>query len=407
MRITIVGINYSPELTGIAPYTTGLARGLAEHGHQVTVVTGLPHYPEWRVHDGYRDKGGHTEIIDGVTVRRVRHYVPERPSPRGRVLMEASFAQSAARSNWGNPSAVLTVSPSLLASAAVATRAKVSRIPVGVIVQDLYSRAVVETNAMGGRGAAATTRFEIGLLNSVAGVSVIHDRFCEVLTRLGVDGERITVIRNWTHHTVPLIEATSIAAVREKYGWRQNEVVVVHAGNMGVKQGLENVVVAARLAEDSKAPVRFVLLGDGNQRRRLEADAMGLNNIQFVDPVPNAEFVGVLSAADVLVVNEKPDVVEMAVPSKLTSYFISGRPVLAATSAGSATASEVGASGAGVVIGPGDPASLLAAARRLGEDRAAGARFGDAGRRYAKSMLSRQAAIDRYEQWCRRLRDMT
>ena len=77
MKITIVGINYFPEVTGIAPYTTGMAEGLAAYGHEVNVVTGLPHYPEWRIYDGYRSQRSYREAINGVTVDRLRHYVPD------------------------------------------------------------------------------------------------------------------------------------------------------------------------------------------------------------------------------------------------------------------------------------------------------------------------------------------
>ena len=55
-RILITTINYAPEETGIAPYSTGLAEHLASQGYQVTTLTGLPHYPAWRVSDGYRDR---------------------------------------------------------------------------------------------------------------------------------------------------------------------------------------------------------------------------------------------------------------------------------------------------------------------------------------------------------------
>ena len=53
LRVLVLGLNYAPEPTGIAPYTSGLAEGLAARGHQVRVLTGLPHYPQWRVADGY------------------------------------------------------------------------------------------------------------------------------------------------------------------------------------------------------------------------------------------------------------------------------------------------------------------------------------------------------------------
>ena len=45
----LVGINYAPEPTGIAPYTTGMAEHLAQHAGSVTVLTGIPHYPNWTV----------------------------------------------------------------------------------------------------------------------------------------------------------------------------------------------------------------------------------------------------------------------------------------------------------------------------------------------------------------------
>jgi colanic acid biosynthesis glycosyl transferase WcaI len=51
-RIAVVGINYAPETSGIAPYTTEMCEFLASAGAEVTVLTGIPHYPEWRVTHG-------------------------------------------------------------------------------------------------------------------------------------------------------------------------------------------------------------------------------------------------------------------------------------------------------------------------------------------------------------------
>jgi colanic acid biosynthesis glycosyl transferase WcaI len=84
-----------------------------------------------------------------------------------------------------------------------------------------------------------------------------------------------------------------------------------------------------------------------------------------MDGVSNTEFTDVLAAADVLLLHERAGVVEMCVPSKLTSYFAAGRPVLAATSPRSAAAHEISASGAGTVVDPGDPSVLLEALRSL------------------------------------------
>ncbi|MGH2600427.1 MAG: glycosyltransferase, partial [Dehalococcoidia bacterium] len=76
MRILLIGINYWPEETGIAPYTTGLAEHLAARGHEITVLTGVPHYPQWRILESYAGRLRARESIRGVRVRRFRHYVP-------------------------------------------------------------------------------------------------------------------------------------------------------------------------------------------------------------------------------------------------------------------------------------------------------------------------------------------
>ena len=144
-------------------------------------------------------------------------------------------------------------------------------------------------------------------------------------------------------------------------GWTADEVIVLHAGNMGYKQGLENVIAAASLAGSQRMPVRFVLLGDGNQRPRLEALAARVPAIEFLPPVDEADFPAVLGAADVLLVNERFGVAHMSVPSKLTSYFSTGKPVLAAADPDGLTAAELSAAGAGVVV---DPAVLICCCAR-------------------------------------------
>src|SRR4051812_28645577 len=53
VKVLVVGLNYRPEPTGIAPYTAAFCEGLVERGHQVRVLTTMPHYPEWRVGEGY------------------------------------------------------------------------------------------------------------------------------------------------------------------------------------------------------------------------------------------------------------------------------------------------------------------------------------------------------------------
>ncbi len=94
-RLRIIGINYDPETTGNAPYTTGLAEHLVASGHEVTVVTGLPHYPAWRISPGYGGRLARDEMQSGVRVRRRAHYVPATQTAARRAIYEGTFLVSA------------------------------------------------------------------------------------------------------------------------------------------------------------------------------------------------------------------------------------------------------------------------------------------------------------------------
>lgn len=396
LRIQIISTYYAPETTGNAPYVTSLSRGLAARGHEVSVIAGAPHYPGWRILP--RDQWSASEVSSGVQVRRVMSFVPTRPTFLKRVLYELGFGFRFAALCRSDVDVLLLVSPSLFASLVVRARlALVRRRPQIVVwVQDLYSAGVAETPGVGARVMGSlVASLEGALLRSADCVAVIHGRFREFATgRLRVPASNVAVIRNWTHVISP--KAVDLMAVRERMGWSQpGEVVVVHAGNMGAKQGLENVVDAARFAEQQQLPLRFVLLGDGNQRATLEERAQGCRTIEFVDPLPGDSFMEALAAADVLLVNERPSLREAALPSKLTTYFVTGRPVLAATDSSSTTADEIRSSGAGRIVAPANPEALAKAALSIAREWTA--EDAQAGPAHVERVLSEQAGVAQFE----------
>ncbi len=398
LRLVIIGINYAPEVTGIARYTSAIASGLSDRGHDVRVLTTRPHYPQWRVAEGYHGFR-RRELLDGVDVRRLRHYVPNRPQGVRRALSEISFGLQAVTTTWGNPDVIICPSPALLSSAMVQLR---SRAAFGLQVQDLYSVGMSERSE-GGRVTAALASAEARVARRADGVAVIHDRFrTRMVEQLGVEADRVRVIRNWTRLTVPASEGRT--ETRRRLGWG-DECVVLHSGAMGEKQGLRNVVEAARLADVEPGRVRFVLMGDGGQRSALESAAQGVSSLDFLDPVPDGEYAAALQAADVLLVNELPGIREMAVPSKLTSYFSTGRPVLAAVEKRGTTAQEVAAAGAGLRVDPGDPIALLAATHGLADDSRLATKLGKAGPSYCEKVLGETAALDAYDEWVHELVD--
>ncbi|MYS37311.1 glycosyltransferase involved in cell wall biosynthesis [Streptomyces sp. KhCrAH-43] len=391
-RLLVVSTNYAPELTGIGPYAAQLAEHWAASGADTHVLTGMPHYPAWRTDAAYRGVWRAEERREGVTVHRRRHYVPARQSALRRAAFEASILAHGVLAPPGvRPDAVISQMPSLAGGVIGARTARRLRVPYVPVVQDLMGAAAAQSGIRGGdRAAALAARAERFALGAATLVGVIHESFVPRVTAYGVDPGRIRVVPNWSHVRTP---SAGRAATRARLGWCEGTPVVLHSGNMGLKQGLEVLVDAARLAPE----IRIVLMGDGNQRDALRARAAGLPNLDFLPPADAEEFTDILAAADVLAVTQRASVLDMSVPSKLTSYFVSGRPVVASVADEGGTAEEVRRSGAGLLVAPEDPAAVLGAVRKLIESPAEADALGANGLRYVDRYLGREAALARFD----------
>jgi glycosyltransferase involved in cell wall biosynthesis len=172
---------------------------------------------------------------------------------------------------------------------------------------------------------------------------------------------------------------------------------------MGLKQHLEQVIAAAQLAQHSAPHVRFVLLGDGNQRSKLQLEAAGLPNLSFIGTQSEADYDLALAAADVLLVSERATVADMSLPSKLTAYCAAGRPIVAVVHADGATYGEITRSGAGLLVETDRPERLLEEIDRLYRDPNLGHRLAEAGLSYASESLAAPAALARADELVGRL----
>jgi colanic acid biosynthesis glycosyl transferase WcaI len=403
-RVLIVAINYAPELTGTAPYTTAMAEHLAKH-NEVTVVAGMPHYPNWRIADGYAGRMFATERRNGVHIMRRGHYVPSRQTALQRAAYEATFVLSALTAlPWVHrPDAILGVVPSLNGAVLARVFAARFRMPYGLIFQDLMGQAAAQTGIPGGGPVRRITSWlEGSAARQAALVATVADRFFPYLVERGVDPSRLVHLPNWTHIGPSTADREK---TRASLGWGDGDFVVLHAGNMGLKQHLEQVIAAAAAMHvgPRERRVRFVLMGDGSQRRRLQSLAAGVPGISFMDSLADREYSDTLAAADLLLVSERPSATEMSLPSKLTSYFVAGRPVLAAVPPEGATAREVVRAGAGVVVPAGDTSAMLKAIAALAADPEGRARYSSGSQRYARSALQAEDALERADAFIERL----
>jgi colanic acid biosynthesis glycosyl transferase WcaI len=397
LKVLITSSYYWPERAGTAPYLTGLAEYLSSRGHEVVVGTTFAHYPDWR--SSANGRAMLTEVRAGVKIRRRAHFVPRRQSAAQRALYEAALLASGltALPLRSRPDVVIGTCPSLAAGMLASAGSIAYRVPYGLIFQDLMGLAARQSGVAGGdRVASVVRRMELAIARRAEGVAIIAEGFRTYFEAGGVAPEKIVRLRNWSRRVEP---EEPREQTRARLGWPPGELVCLHGGNMGQKQGLGNLLDAAALLDGE--PIRIVLAGDGNDRERLQAEARrrGLLGVQFLPMQGPGRWEELMQASDVLLVNQRASVADMSLPSKLTSYFPAGRPVVAAVSPDSETAREIQAAQAGYVVSPEDPAALRDLLVSLRRDPSAATTFGDSVRRYATTKLSAEASLQRHEQF--------
>jgi colanic acid biosynthesis glycosyl transferase WcaI len=402
LRVLAFTLNYAPEVTGFGRHVAALAEALSAHGHAVTVVTGFPFSPGWKRWPEYRGPFMRREIRRGVDVLRLTHFIPRRPGRMmGRVMMEASFCVMTlvALARYCVPKSNVIfycgAQPSLAMLARVLAR--LLGVPYVVSIQDLAAQAAADVAIVGpGRLGSLLERFEFAAYRGSSMALVLCEAFREALVAHGYERDRIVVLRSPTdiEHIRPVEPA---AAFRGAHGIGPDDFVVLSAGSMGLKQGLPNVVEAARLLRPRDARVHWVLIGDGQTRPALEhlIDQHALSSFVHLLPLqPEEDVPGVFAAADVLLLNQIRSVKDTVIPSKLLAYLAAGKPVLAAVNPGSQGAQLLAQAGGGIVVEPESPTALAGGVDHL---RSAGApelrRMGRLNRAFAEQHLDERRIV--------------
>jgi len=394
VRILIIGINYAPEPTGSAPYTSGLAQILSELGHSVEVMAGIPHYPDWKVRPEYKFRLRRKDVQNGVCVTHLRHFVPRKQTTIRRIVWEVTFLINALCFKPTNkPELVVSSTPSLSGGILGIYFGFKHKIPIVSIIQDLVGNGITQSGLTKGDIVSKfVSKIEKFIYRNSSKVCIVSKQFQGFLKQLQIHENAIFFLPNWTHISNP---TKTKEESRRHYGWAASDFIVLHTGNMGLKQGLENVINTAK-ALVTASNIKFVLSGDGSQKAELIKKSVGIGNVLFIDVVPEDEYPNLLLAADLLLVNQQKTIGDMSLPSKLTSYFTIGRPVVAAVNEFGACAHEISATlGAGEIVEAENPYSLAKIILKLSQDPERLQYMGRAAKKYAETNLSRDIAKER------------
>jgi colanic acid biosynthesis glycosyl transferase WcaI len=329
MKILLKSLNYAPELTGIGKYNGEMCEAFVDQGLDVTAIVAPPYYPEWEISSGYSNFWYTKNKLNGVKLIRCPLYVPSFVTTTRRLLHLCSFAFTAALAlttkMFTRPNVVMLVQPTLFCAPFTLIFARLVGAKTIMHIQDF------EINAMFGLGMASEGKIggiikalESWLLKRFDAISTISYSMVEIAKAKGVDESKIIYFPNWSDikFVTPNSDGT---ALKKEWGFKSTDKVILYAGNIGHKQGLEIVLEAAQYFHE-QTDIKFVLVGAGTYAARLKEQAVKqkLTNVFFKplqawDNVPS-----MLALADIHLVVQKKGAADAVLPSKLTNILSAG-----------------------------------------------------------------------------------
>ncbi|RMH69129.1 MAG: glycosyltransferase WbuB [Actinomyces sp.] len=396
MRVLLVSQYYAPEIGAPQARLSAMVRELVRRGHEVQVLTALPNYPTGRIFDDYRGKVVTSEARDGAEVVRVWVHAALGAGWH-RLLNYLSFVVMplVALRRIRRADLVLVESPPLFAMipGLLLTRLRGGR--AVMLIADLWPESAIELGLLReGRLANLLRRLERWSYRRCWRLSPVTEAQIEDLVgSKGVARERIVFLPNGVDTELYSPGPADDDVLRLLGG--DDRWTVLYAGNHGYMHGLDVALDAAHLVREREPRVRFVFVGDGSDKARLQKRARdeGLDNVVFFDPRPPEDIARWYRTADAaLVTLSTGELFRGARPAKTFPAMATGLPILFAGEGEGAELVE--RAGAGIVTPPGDPEALAAAVCRLARDPAAAAAMGERGRRLCEERFSWPALVE-------------
>ncbi len=396
MHILFLTDNFPPETNAPATRTHEHTKRWAKAGHQVTVITGAPNFPSGKIHEGYRNRLWQSESVDGVRVIRVWTYITANEGFLKRTLDYVSFmfTSFAAGLFVKRPDVIVATSPQFFCALGGCLLAMVRRRPWVFELRDLWPDSITAVGAMReSAGIRALRKLEYWLYRRADRIVSVTHSFKEILTRNGIDPEKIVVVPNGVDPDA-FTPGPKPAELERRLGL-EGKFVAAYVGTIGMAHGLGTILEAAERLKERR-DIAFVLVGTGAEHGKLEADARarGLTNVHFVGAVSKEAVKDYWRLCDVaLVLLRDLPLFEHVIPSKIFEAWGTGRPVILGVRGESAGIVE--AASGGVAIVPESPVALSDAIGSLADRPEFGRKLGLAGRGYASSQFDRGVLASR------------
>ncbi|NNC44665.1 MAG: WcaI family glycosyltransferase [Winogradskyella sp.] len=327
-KITLISAYFYPEDTAIGLYNTQMVKALESNGHEVSVITGFPCYPQWEIWDAYKTKPTFfSEYIGKTKVYRYKQYVPKTPSFLKRIVLLLDFTMGSFFNVFKikDCDIVISVVPhsSTMLLGWILKKRKSAKL--WHHVQDFEFDAAKQsgiskrTNIVSNTFYGLLFKIESFLLNRADINSTISYKMIEKLEQKSsvatfyfpnwIDADKIDPAKSHTH---PYLTAKTLK--------------ILYSGNIGDKQDWNFFIAFAEALKDKDAEI--IIVGDGAKKEWLCKNIEGLDNTTYYPPVEYNELNDLLCSADLHVLFQKDDVVDSVMPSKLLGMMASATPSL-------------------------------------------------------------------------------
>lgn len=387
MNVLVVCQYYYPE-----PFRLpDICEALAQRGHNITVVTGTPNYPEGNIYPGYEKGARKDEMVNGVRVHRC-FQIPRKKGPIFRFLNYYSYAFSSwwylrkCREEF-DVVFINQLSPVMMAYGGLSW-AKRNRKRSVLYCLDLWPESLL----LGGirKGSAIYNYFlkvSRDIYRKVDQLMVSSHGFLPYFADpLGFNPEKIVYLPQYAEDIfgdLPPVEK------------KENRVNFLFAGNVGNLQSVETIVEAARILKEEPG-IHIHIVGGGISLDGCKALAEGLDNITFHGRRPLEEMPAFYAMADALLISLIDDPgMSTNLPGKVQSYMASGKPVIA--SLNGETARIIREADCGLCSPAQDPQGLAENLRRAASDAAQRSHWGANARSYYDNHFRKESFISRLE----------
>lgn len=380
---------------------TQLAEELAANGHEITVITSMPHYSTNRIWDEYRGKLWIKNEENGLTVHRVYLHVPEQKTNLlGRLFGYISFNLFSliAALRVGKHDAVFVPSPPLTNGLTGYIVKLAHRCKFIYNVQDIYPDVAVKLGILTNpRTIRLFEKLERFVYKKADAVSVISHGFWHNLRRKQVPESKLELIPNFVDadFIVPLPRHNDFST-REQLDER---FVVLFAGNVGLSQALDKVLETAALLV-SQPEILFLIVGNGSNKDFLQQKAkeMQLDNVRFLPFQPHEDVPNMYASADVCIVPLQKGLSQESVPSKAYSILSAGKPLIASVDGQNDLINLLQESEGGMAVESENAHEMAQAIEQLFHNPNLAKTLGESGRRYVVQHCTKQTIARQYEQ---------